>query len=244
MSSSAADENETRTNDQLEENSLGGADQAVEGDQRGEPGKSADEDPSASSNKHHDIDSKPAGHGENELEGPPKESQSEENVDGYDEQRSIEERGSDGEHGIAGSVAGKDEAGRPESQVATHKERHIPAELTHDEKPQKSFREKANQPSWMDRRQEEGATQNNQLSAHNRRRNRKTDFASPVYHGYDDQSEMQSQGYGKMQPISQEPQKSDSGKNPLKLRLDLNLEVEIQLTAKIHGDLTLSLLDM
>ena len=37
-------------------------------------------------------------------------------------------------------------------------------------------------------------------------------------------------------------QGKDGGKNPLKLRLDLNLEVEVTLKARIHGDLTLALL--
>ncbi|KXN85960.1 hypothetical protein AN958_10668 [Leucoagaricus sp. SymC.cos] len=32
------------------------------------------------------------------------------------------------------------------------------------------------------------------------------------------------------------------GDKPLKLRLDLNLDVDIRLTAKVHGDVTLSLL--
>jgi len=33
------------------------------------------------------------------------------------------------------------------------------------------------------------------------------------------------------------------GKDTLKLRLDLNLEVDIRITAEVHGDVTLSLLD-
>ncbi|KAF9447320.1 hypothetical protein P691DRAFT_782565 [Macrolepiota fuliginosa MF-IS2] len=33
-----------------------------------------------------------------------------------------------------------------------------------------------------------------------------------------------------------------SGDKPLKLRLDLNLDADIRLTAKVHGDITLSLL--
>jgi hypothetical protein len=37
-------------------------------------------------------------------------------------------------------------------------------------------------------------------------------------------------------------QPRDEKKNPLKLRLDLNLDVEIELRAKIHGDVTLALL--
>jgi len=32
------------------------------------------------------------------------------------------------------------------------------------------------------------------------------------------------------------------GDKPLKLRLDLNLDADIRLTAKVHGDITLSLL--
>lgn len=36
--------------------------------------------------------------------------------------------------------------------------------------------------------------------------------------------------------------KEDDDSNPLKLRLDLNLDADIRLTAKIHGDVTLSLL--
>lgn len=35
---------------------------------------------------------------------------------------------------------------------------------------------------------------------------------------------------------------SGSGKNTLKLRLDLNLDVDVHITAKVHGDVTLSLL--
>ena len=34
----------------------------------------------------------------------------------------------------------------------------------------------------------------------------------------------------------------DGGKDTLKLRLDLNLDVAVELKAKVHGDLTLSLL--
>lgn len=44
-----------------------------------------------------------------------------------------------------------------------------------------------------------------------------------------------------LQPTPQEkPDKG--GKQPLRLRLDLNLEVDIELRARIHGDLTLALL--
>ena len=34
----------------------------------------------------------------------------------------------------------------------------------------------------------------------------------------------------------------EGGNKPLKLRLDLNLDVTVELKAKVHGDLTLSLL--
>ncbi|KZP13019.1 hypothetical protein FIBSPDRAFT_699219, partial [Athelia psychrophila] len=50
-------------------------------------------------------------------------------------------------------------------------------------------------------------------------------------------------GGGGNQPQAPPPPASDGGKgDTLKLRLDLNLEVEIKVTAKLHGDLTLSLL--
>jgi len=35
----------------------------------------------------------------------------------------------------------------------------------------------------------------------------------------------------------------EGGKDTLKLRLDLNLEVDIRITARVHGDVTLSLLN-
>jgi hypothetical protein len=37
-------------------------------------------------------------------------------------------------------------------------------------------------------------------------------------------------------------EKKDEGKDTLRLRLDLNLEIEVTLKARIHGDLTLALL--
>jgi hypothetical protein len=39
-----------------------------------------------------------------------------------------------------------------------------------------------------------------------------------------------------------EKKKEDGGDKPLKLRLDVNLDVEITLEARVHGDLTLALL--
>ncbi|XP_006457612.1 hypothetical protein AGABI2DRAFT_181760 [Agaricus bisporus var. bisporus H97] len=41
---------------------------------------------------------------------------------------------------------------------------------------------------------------------------------------------------------AQEDKPSGGGDKPLKLRLDLNLDADIRLTAKVHGDVTLSLL--
>jgi hypothetical protein len=38
--------------------------------------------------------------------------------------------------------------------------------------------------------------------------------------------------------------KEDGGDKPLKLRLDVNLDVEITLEARVHGDLTLALLQV
>ncbi|KAJ2971785.1 hypothetical protein NUW58_g9318 [Xylaria curta] len=53
----------------------------------------------------------------------------------------------------------------------------------------------------------------------------------------------QQQFQQQQQMQQQQQQQNDGGKSDtLKLRLDLNLEVEVTLKARIHGDLTLALL--
>lgn len=50
-------------------------------------------------------------------------------------------------------------------------------------------------------------------------------------------------GRGGQQMAQQQPVKEDKGKDgALSITLDLNIDIEIQLKASIHGDLTLSLL--
>lgn len=53
--------------------------------------------------------------------------------------------------------------------------------------------------------------------------------------------QQQQQQQMQQQPQQQVQQKSNNSKMP-SLRLDLNLEAEIQLRAKVHGDVTLTLL--
>jgi len=75
------------------------------------------------------------------------------------------------------------------------------------------------------------------LVKRNRRRNRKS--------GYDTSATEEMPLTERRQPPQQQIQPQEPPKkkdDPMRLRLDLNLDVEVELKARIHGDLTLSLL--
>ncbi|KAF2268185.1 hypothetical protein CC78DRAFT_576189 [Lojkania enalia] len=72
-----------------------------------------------------------------------------------------------------------------------------------------------------------------------------TSMDGPVTHARAMRGEIPMRGTDPNQPYRMEPQKSQSAldeQDGLKLKLEANLEVEIELKASIRGDLTLSLL--
>ncbi|KAF8916502.1 hypothetical protein CPB85DRAFT_1432180 [Mucidula mucida] len=66
-----------------------------------------------------------------------------------------------------------------------------------------------------------------------RRQRRRHSALGGMLHAGGEQAPMPLPGQGAPQ---------ESGKDTLKLRLDLNLDVEVTIKAKVHGDVTLSLL--
>lgn len=90
-------------------------------------------------------------------------------------------------------------------------------------------RRRRNRPSWMESDKEN--VQDKQMAV--RQQQQRQQQQQQQYQRQQMQMQQQQQ--------QMQPQKDDN-KESLKLRLDLNLEVEVTLKARIHGDLTLSLL--
>jgi len=92
--------------------------------------------------------------------------------------------------------------------------------------------------------EDKDASEKGQLVKRNRRRNKKSGYESSSTEDMPLRERKQPPQQQQMQPAQQQqmmqpepPKKND----PMKLRLDLNLEIEVELKARIHGDLTLAL---
>lgn len=82
------------------------------------------------------------------------------------------------------------------------------------------------------------AANKGQLVKRNRRRARKSGYESSAT----EDMPLRERQYPPQQQQMQQQQPASTGKtDAIKLRLDINLEIEVELKARIHGDLTLSL---